>query len=214
MINVVTIDAHEVFRTGLKALFSSTMDIRVVGEALNEQDGLKVLLSGSVDVLITELSPTGRGSLGLISRAKKNAPALRVLVLTAQGTVEFATRALRAGATGFLTKDATASEIIIAVRKLARGHVSVSDQVAAKLMTQFQDNEAATGYECLTDRELDVFIRIAQGESCADIARTLSLSPKTISTHKTRIMEKLSLLSTSDIVRYALAHGLIPAFVL
>jgi DNA-binding NarL/FixJ family response regulator len=211
MLRVVIIDAHEIVRTGLKTILSSCAHIEVVGEAQNVHDGLNILMSTSVDVLITELSSTGRGSIDLIGRAKHQHRDLRVLILAAQGSVELAGRALRAGASGFITKDAAAAQVIIAVRRLAKGHVYVSDQIAAQLMSQFQDIEPTKGHKGLTNRELDVFLRIAIGETCTEIARALSLSPKTISTHKSRIMGKMRLVSTADIVQYAVAHKLISA---
>jgi DNA-binding NarL/FixJ family response regulator len=213
MINVVTVDAHEVVRTGLKTVFSSAGDINVVGEAQNAHDGLNILMSASVQVLITELSSIGRGSMDLIRRAKDHDPATRVLILTAEGGVDIARRALKAGASGFITKDARGPQIISAVRKLARGEVFLSDEIAEHLVSQFQDTKPTQGHKALTEREFDVFVRFAKGETCTDIAGALSLSPKTISTHKARIMEKLHLASTADIVQYALAHKLVPAFV-
>lgn len=213
MINVVTVDAHEIVRTGLKAVFSSAADIDVVGEAQNGQDGFNILTSASVQVLITELSSTGRGSMDLIRRAKDHDPATGVLILTAHGGVDIARRALTAGASGFLTKDACGTQIITAVRRIAKGYVFVSDEIAEHLVSQFQDIEPTQGHRSLTEREFDVFVRFAKGETCTDIAGVLSLSPKTISTHKARIMAKLHLASTADIVQYALAHKLVPAFV-
>jgi DNA-binding NarL/FixJ family response regulator len=214
MINVVTIDAHEIVRTGLKALLSSTADIRVVGEAPSTHDGLNILMMASVDVLITELSSTGRASLDFIRQAKEQNPATRILILTALEGADFAVRALRAGASGFLTKDTAAFQIITAVRRLAHGNVFVSEQIALQLMARFRDDEPTHGHKSLTERELDVFVRFAKGETCTEIARMLSLSAKTVSTHKKRILEKMQLASTADIVQYAVAHKLVPAFVL
>jgi DNA-binding NarL/FixJ family response regulator len=213
MIRVVIIDADEIVHAGLKTILSSTADIEVVGEKQNVRRGFNILGSVSADVLITELSATSRRSMDLISRAKHLDTALPVLILAAQDNVEFAVRALRAGASGVLAKDATASQIIIAVRRVAKGDLFVSDQIAAQFMSQIKEIEPTRGHKALTNRELDVFVRIAQGETSTGIARALSLSPKTISTHKSRIMEKLHLVSTAGIVQYAVAHQLIPALI-
>jgi DNA-binding NarL/FixJ family response regulator len=215
MINVVTVDPHEIVRTGLKTVFSSAGDIEVVGEAQDAHEAFNIVKSTSVQVLITELSSIGRSSMDLIRRAKDHDPATKVMILTAQGGVDIARRALKkAGASGFLTKDAGGPQIIAAVRRLATGHVFVSDEIAEQLVAQFQDIGPAQGHRSLTERELDVLVRLARGESCSEIARAVSLSVKTISTHKARIMTKMHFSSTADIVQYAVAHKLVQAYVI
>ena len=213
MTHVVIIDAHEIVRAGLKSIFSCTDDINVVGEAQSPHEGLSILRSASVDIAITELFSTNRGNVDFVRQAKEHDPAMQVLILAAQGGADVARRALRAGASGFLTKDAAASQIILAVRRLAKGHVFVSNEIAEKLISKYQEIDRTQGHDSLTERELEVFIRIARGETCTGIGRALSLSPKTISTHRSRILEKMHVASTADIVQYAIAHKLIPVLV-
>ncbi len=213
MIRVFTVDEHEVFRIGLKAIFADTSDIRVVGEAGRTGDALSLISLGKSDVLILEISSVGSKGMELIRQARQKCPRVAVLVLTAQIDEEYANRALKAGATGFLTKHSSPAEICEAVRKVASGRVHVSDEIAEHLMLQLCDLHKQYGHQELSTRELDVFLRLAVGKGCTEIAKELSLSVKTISTHKARIMDKLQLTSTAELVQYAIAHKLVEVYV-
>jgi DNA-binding NarL/FixJ family response regulator len=213
MINVVIFDEHEIFRAGLRAVFERTSDVRVAGETHRAQDALRMIESAHADLLIIDLSSIGKGGIDFIRQSKRRRPELLILVLTAQVGVDLAIRALRAGASGYLTKFASCNQTLEAVRKVSGGRVHVCEDVAEQLMSQLFDRNGDGGHKALTAREFEIFIRIARGETCMQIARTLMLSAKTVSTHKTRFMAKMNMSSTSDVVQYAVAHKLIDSYV-
>jgi DNA-binding NarL/FixJ family response regulator len=213
MIRIIVVDEHEVVRVGLKSILDATLGLRVIGEASTAGEMMMQVRAGGVDVLIMELLTPGRGGVDLIHQIRKEFPQLPVLVLTAHKEIDYANRAIKAGASGYLTKESTACRIVEAVRRLAAGRRYISEELAEHLAMQLADLPVPSGHKCLTIRELDIFLRIARGESCTSIAGALTLSVKTISTHKARIMDKMRFSSVSDLVQYAVAHKLVAEYV-
>jgi DNA-binding NarL/FixJ family response regulator len=207
MIRVLLADDHEIVRDGLKRILGAAGDVQVAGEAANGDQALALVRAQDYDVALLDMSMPGLSGIDLVKRLKAEKPKMKLLVLSMHGEPQYAARALKAGAAGYLTKDSAAEQLVGAIRKVAAGGVLVSEAAAAGLLA------ASTGegppHSRLSDREFEVFKQLAGGASPTEIARRLHLSVKTVSTHKTRIQEKLGLASTAELVRYALEHQLL-----
>ncbi len=211
MINVALVDEQIIFREGIISILRSEQDIEVVGQAARADEIRELLISGRVDVLISEMPKAGRGGSDLIKRLKTATPSLLILILTSDTSIEVATRALKSGAAGYITKDSSSDRIVSSIRGVASGRTQVSELIAEQLMGRISTGRQS-GVSGLTDRELDVFIRLARGETCTHIANTLSLSIKTVSTYKCRVMEKMEFSSVAELVKYAVAHKMVPEY--
>lgn len=211
MIKVLMADDHMIVREGLKQILAKSGDLVVAGEAANGNDVLQMVRDGEWDVLVTDMSMPGRNGLELIKLVKAARPKLPVLVLSMYGEEQFAVRAIRAGASGYLNKESASDLLVSAIRKIAGGGVYVSAAVSEALLRNMRDGERKLPHEQLSDRELQVLQLIAGGLSVNDIAARLNLSPKTVSTHKTRLLEKMNMSNQAELIRYALAHGLVDA---
>lgn len=208
MIRVVIADDHQILREGLKQLLDTAGDIEVVGEAADGSGTLERVRNESFDVLVLDLSMPGRSGMDLIRQVVDERPRLRVLVLSMHHEQQYAVRAIRAGAAGYLTKETASSDLVAAIRKVAAGGAYITPAVAEQLALDAMPGSRPSTHETLSDREFDVFRLLVAGESVSTIADRLNLSSKTISTHKARLMEKLGVASTADLVRYALRHRL------
>lgn len=209
MIKIVIADDHAIVREGLKRIVSSAADMEVVGEAANGLDVMQRVRELSFDLLMLDLSMPGRSGMELIKLVRTERPALRVLVLSMHQELQYAVRAIRSGASGYLTKESAPDQLVQAIRKIAAGGAFISAEVAEQLaLSAMPDNEAAP-HESLSNREFEVFRGLAAGTSVTDIANQLKLSIKTVSTHKANLMHKMGLHNPSDLVRYALKHGLV-----
>ncbi len=208
MIRVLVADDHTIVREGLKQILARSGDLVVAGEAANGNDVLKMVREHEWDVLVTDMSMPGRNGLELIKLVKAARPKLPVLVLSMYGEEQFAVRAIRAGASGYLNKESASDQLVSAIRKIADGGVYVSPAVSEALLRNVRDGERRLPHEQLSDRELQVLQLIAGGQSVNDIAATLNLSPKTVSTHKARILEKMKLSNQAELIRYAITHRL------
>ena len=204
MIRVLLADDHQIVRDGLRSLLARAGDIEVAAEAADGDQALALVRAGAYDVAVLDMSMPGISGLDLIKRLALERPKLRMLVLSMHGEKQYAARALKAGAAGYLTKDSAAEQLVGAIRKIAAGGVHIGDAAAASLV-----NADATGQGALSDREFEVLRLLAAGKSPTDIGEQLHLSVKTVSTHKTHILEKLGLKTTADLVRYALENKLL-----
>jgi len=204
MIRVLLADDHEIVRDGLKRILAATTDVRVAGEAASGDEALALVRTHDYDVALLDMSMPGLSGIDLIKRVRIEKPKLRILVLSMHGEQQYAARALKAGASGYLTKDSAAEKLLGALRKVAAGGVHVSDAAAASLVAT-----ARAPHQELTDREFEVLRLLAGGRSPTEIAAQLHLSVKTVSTHKAHVQDKLGLAGTADLVRYALEHKLI-----
>ena len=209
MIRVVLADDHRMVRAGLKELLADTGDIEVIGEATNGHEVMARVRDLSFDVLVLDMSMPGRSGIELIRQVKAEKPALRVLVLSMHSEEQYAVRALKAGASGYLTKDGAADELVTAIRRIAGGGAYVTPETAQRLALGLETGSEGPAHAVLSDREMQVFQMIAAGKTVSEIADALVLSVKTVSTHKTRIMQKLNFANQSELIRYALRHGLI-----
>ncbi|HEX6007956.1 MAG TPA: response regulator transcription factor [Burkholderiales bacterium] len=209
MIRVVLADDHRMVRTGLKEILADTGDIEVVGEATNGHEVMARVRELLFDLLVLDMSMPGRSGIDLIRQVKSEKPALRILVLSMHSEEQYAVRALKAGAAGYLTKESAADELVAAIRRIAGGGAYVSPETAQRLALGLEAGRERPPHESLSDREMQVFHMIAAGKSVTDIADTLTLSVKTVSTHKTRIMQKLNAHNQTDLIRYAIRHKLV-----
>jgi DNA-binding NarL/FixJ family response regulator len=203
MIRVLIADDHTLVREGLRQLLVATPDIRVEGEAANGDEALALLKANEYDIAVLDMSMPGLAGIELIKRVRLEKPRLRVLVLSMHGEAQYAARALKAGASGYLTKDAASAQLVGAIRKVAGGGVHISEAAAAQLVAAGAHTGEAAPHTRLSNREFEVFRLLVQGLGPTGIADRLHLSVKTVSTHKTRILDKMGMHSTADLVRYA-----------
>ena len=205
MTRVLLADDHKIVRDGLKRILASAADLEVAAEAANGDEALALVKAHDFDVAMIDMSMPGLAGMDLIKRLKIEKPKLRILVLSMHGEQQYAARALKAGASGYLNKDSAAEALIGAIRKIAGGGVHISEAAAATLL---QSGDKAP-HEALSDREFEVLRLLVEGLGPTGIGDKLHLSVKTVSTHKARILEKLGLGSTAELVRYALDHKLV-----
>lgn len=203
MIRVLLADDHAIVRDGLKRILGATPDLQVAGEAASGDQALALVKANDYDVAMLDMSMPGLSGLDLIKRLKIEKPKLPLLVLSMHGEQQYAARVLKAGASGYLSKDSAADLLVGALRKVAAGGVHIGEAAAAALV-----GGASGGHQALSDREFEVMRLLVEGLGPSEIAERLHLSVKTVSTHKTRILEKLHLGSTAELVRYAMENKL------
>jgi DNA-binding NarL/FixJ family response regulator len=209
MIRIVIADDHTIVREGLKQLLAAAGDINVVGEARNGQDVMQQVRSNDFDILLLDMSMPGKSGTELIKQVKDEKPKLRILVLSMHEEHQYAVRAIRSGASGYLTKDSASTQLVTAIRKVSTGGAFISAEVAEALALSAMRQDEGPPHTTLSDREYQVFQMLASGTSVSEIASRLNLSVKTVSTHKARLLEKLGARNQTDLVHYALKHRLI-----
>jgi DNA-binding NarL/FixJ family response regulator len=210
MIRIVIADDHAIVREGLKRIVSDAADLQVVGEAADGTEVMQRVRELEFDVLVLDLSMPGRSGMELIKLVKAEKPRLRILVLSMHQETQYAVRAIKSGASGYLTKESAPAQLEQALRKIAAGGAYISAEVAEQLALGAMPGAApAAPHASLSDREFEVMQKLAAGASVTDIAAGLHLSVKTVSTHKANLMAKLGLSNQTELVRYALKHGLI-----
>lgn len=208
-LHVLIVDDHEIMREGLERILRDADDgwrTLAVGDGF---EALRVLARARIDVAIVDLAMPGMGGLELIKRIRAEHPQVAVLVLSMYAQEQYAMRAFKAGAKGYVTKDGAGRELVNAVRKVAAGGAYVTPSLAESFLLHLQGDAGAPRPARLSDRELEVLRRLVAGERLTDIALALHLSVKTVSTHKSRILEKLQLPHLAALVRYGLQHGLV-----
>jgi DNA-binding NarL/FixJ family response regulator len=205
MLRILLVDDHSIVRDGLKRILAATTDLQVVGEAASGEVALALVKANDYDLAMLDMSMPGLSGVDLIKRLKLEKPKLRILVLSMHGEQQYAARALKAGASGYLNKDSASELLLGALRKIAAGGVHIGDAAAASLL-QSGDKPP---HESLSDREFEVLRLLVDGLGPTEIGERLHLSVKTVSTHKTRILEKLNVRSTAELVRYALENRLV-----
>ena len=209
MTRVVVADDHAIVREGLKQLLGAAGELEVVGEAADGHEVLKAVRELEFDVLLLDMSMPGKSGIELIKQVKSEKPRLRILVLTMHEEHQYAIRAIRAGASGYLTKESASRQLIEALRKVASGGAFISSEVAEQLALGAMPDATRAPHESLSDREFQVFRLIAEGKSITDIGDQLNLSVKTVSTHKANILQKMNMAGTAELIRYAISHRLI-----
>lgn len=209
MIKVLIADDHPIVRQGLRLILSGTADMEVVGEAVNGQEALDQVRRGGWDVLVLDITMPGRSGFDILKELKYEQPDLPVLVLSIHAEEQLAVRVLKAGASGYVTKENAPNELVKAIRKVVSGGRYVSPGLAESLAFGLDTTSDQPRYEALSDREFQVMQLMASGKTLTEIAEDLLLSAKTISTYRTRLMEKLNLKSNAELIRYAIEHGLV-----
>jgi DNA-binding NarL/FixJ family response regulator len=209
MIRIVIADDHAIVREGLKRIVSTAEDLDLVAEAADGTEVMQRVRGHDFDVLVLDLSMPGRSGMELIKLVKAEKPKLRILVLSMHQENQYAIRAIKSGASGYLTKESAPAQLEQAIRKIAGGGAYISAEVAEQLALGAMPDARAAPHEGLTDREFEVLRSLAGGASVSEIAVALNLSVKTVSTHKANGMAKMGLANQSELVRYALRHGLI-----
>jgi two-component system, NarL family, invasion response regulator UvrY len=209
MVRVVIADDHAIVRQGLIHILSDVSGISVTGEAVDGQQALEQIRSQPCDVLVLDLSMPGRSGFDILRELKHEHPELPVLVLSIHSEEQFAVRILKAGASGYLTKESAPDELVQAIRKVAGGGKYISPNLAEALAFELEDGSSGPPHESLSDREFQVMRMMALGKTATEIAEELSLSVKTISTYRARILEKMNLKNNSEIIRYAIDNHLI-----
>ena len=213
MISILIADDHTIMREGLKRILENQDDFVVVGEATNGLEAIQWVQDwakkGGFDVLLLDLSMPGKSGVDLIKQIKIEAPKLPILVLTMHEEEHYAVRTIRAGASGYLTKESAATLLVEAIRRVAAGRLYISPSVAEQLALNIMPRNDELPHQRLSDREFEVFQLLASGGSVTEIAEKLHLSVKTVSTHKTRILQKMDANSLADIVKYAMTNNLL-----
>jgi DNA-binding NarL/FixJ family response regulator len=206
---VIIADDHSIVRKGLKQILLEEYPFAQVSEASNAEELIKLVMSDTWDVVITDLSMPGRSGLDALRQIREAFPKLPVLVLSMHPEDQYAIRVLKAGASGYLNKDTAQDELIQAMRKVLIGKKYISARVAEQMAEVIEGNTDSALHELLSDREFDVLKMLASGKSVSEIAVSLSLSSTTVSTYRARIMDKMKMKSNADLTRYALENKLI-----
>jgi DNA-binding NarL/FixJ family response regulator len=209
MINVLIADDHPVVRQGIKQILAEDSEIGELGEAKNSQEVMEQIRQNSWDVIILDITMPGRGGLDTLKEIKGEKPKLPVLILSIHPEDQYAVRALKAGAAGYLTKESAPDDLIKAIKKVNIGGKYISNSLAEKLALHLERDAQKQPHESLSDREYQVLCMIASGKKVKDIAESLSLSVKTISTYRARILEKMKMKSNADLIHYAIQNRLV-----
>jgi two-component system invasion response regulator UvrY len=209
MLRILIADDHPVFRQGLKQIIAETPDMVIADEAADGLEVLNKVKAGGYDVALLDISMPGKSGIDVLIQLKKEKPALPVLVLSMHPEEQYAVRALRAGASGYLTKESAPEELVAAIQKVSTGGKYVSASLGEKLASIVQHEAEQLPHEILSHREYQVMCLIASGRAITEIARELSLSVKTISTYRSRILQKMKMKNSSELTRYAISKSLI-----
>jgi two-component system, NarL family, invasion response regulator UvrY len=209
MIKILVADDHPIVRQGLKQILSEYPDMTVADEAGNGKEVLSKVAKKDYDIVLLDISMPGRNGLDILKELKTKKPKLPVLVLSIYPEDQYAVRVLKLGASGYLTKESVPEELVAAIRKVARGRKYVSNYLAEKLASDLEINAEKPLHENLSDREYQVMFMIASGKRLKEISEELSLSIKTISTYRSRIMDKMKMKNNAELIRYALQNSLV-----
>lgn len=209
MTRIFIADDHAIVREGLQRILATEPRFKLVGEAKDGHEVLGAVRAGGFEVLLLDLSMPGRSGVDLIRQVKTERHDLHVLVLSMHDEQQYAVRAIRAGASGYLTKDTVSKQLIAAIDRIASGGMFITPAVAEALALGLQTPAEELPHKRLSDREYEILLLLAAGESVSGIGRRLHLSVKTISTHKTHILGKMNVGSLAELVRYAITHNLL-----
>lgn len=208
-IKVLIADDHAIVREGLKQILSEVSDMDVAGEASDGAEALGWLRKGKVDIVLLDMSMPGKSGIELLKQIKIEYPRLPVLILSMHKEDQYAIRTLRAGASGYLTKESAPELLVSAIRKVAAGGRYISPGLAEKLLLDWTPDDDKPPHTLLSDREYEIFQMIISGKTTSEIASELALSVKTVSTHKVRILQKMKLKNSTELVVYAMKYHLI-----
>ncbi len=209
MIRILIADDHPLLRNGLRQVISQEPDLEVAGEAEDSDQVLKQLNEQSYDVVILDLMMPGRGGLDVLREIRLNFPQLPILILSMHAEEQFAIRAIKAGASGYLSKGNSGVEVVKAIRRVVTGKKYVSPSLAEMLANALDHDAERPPHEALSDREFQVLCKIASGMTVSQIAAEIALSVKTISTYRARVLEKMNMQTNAELTRYAIQNGLV-----
>ena len=209
MIKVLMVDDHIMVREGIKRIIDDTNDIDIVAEAASGEEALKVLNNIGVDIVLLDISMPGKNGIQTLKEIKKHNPTMKVLMLSMHAEEQYAMRAIKAGASGYLTKDSASDKLVTAIRKIEQGRKHISPEVAELLVTDIYHNEEKDLHSLLSDREFEILKCIIKGDSLKKIASNLSISDKTVSTYRSRLLKKLNLTNTADLIKYGINQNLL-----
>ena len=209
MIRVFIADDHGIVRKGMKQILSRTPDIEVAGEASTGQEALEKIWANNFDVVILDISLPGRNGLEILKQIKSQQPKLPVLILSMYPEDQYAVRVLKAGAAGYLTKESDKSELIEAIRRIAQGKKYITPELAERLADELKPGADKAPHDRLSDREYHLLCLIAKGKNTKEIAAELSLSIKTIGTHRASLLDKMEMKSNAELTHYAIQHKLV-----
>ena len=205
---IIIVDDHELIREGLKKVTAKESDIEVMGEASNSVELFELLDKHEVDIVILDISLPGRSGLDVITDIKIQAPDTKILILTMHPEDRFAIQALRAGASGYITKNNASRSLVAALRKISEGGKYITSNLAEQLASELELNYEKPLHESLSTRELEVMQLMAQGKAVRDIAEILSISANTVASYRSRILEKMRMKTNAEIIRYAVENKL------
>lgn len=209
MINILIADDHSIVREGLKQIVTQSPEMAVVGEAINGQQVLELVHKKDYDLILLDIAMPGRGGIDTLKQLKILKPKIPILILSMYPEEQYAIRAIKAGASGYLTKESAPEELIGAIKKVALGGKYVSPTLAEKLVEELGSDTEQNDHTILSDREYQVMIMIASGRTVREIGDELSLSVKTISTNRTRALKKMGMKNNAEFTYYAVKKGLV-----
>lgn len=209
IIKILVVDDHSIVREGLKQILADNTEMIVAGEASTAQEALQKVRAGNFDMVIMDISLPDRNGLEVLEQIKSFLPKLPILILSMHAEEQYATRAFKAGASGYLTKESASEQLILAIQKVAQGGKYVSPSLAEKLVFELVKDSQKPLHEVLSDRELQVLCLFASGKTLTEVSQILCLSVKTISTHRARILEKMGMRNNAELIRYAIQNKLV-----
>lgn len=209
MIHIVIADDHAIVREGLSQILSAADGFEVIGQAANHGEVIQLLRHAACDVLVLDVSMPGKNGIDTLKQVKQEWPKLPVLMLSMYPEDQYAFRAFKAGAAGYLTKMTPSDQLVDAIRRVAQGRRYITPELAEALAESLDRDRGAPAHEALSDREFCVLRFIAAGKTLGEIGESLSLSPKTISVYRARLLAKLNLRTNADLTRYAVEHDLV-----
>jgi hypothetical protein len=208
-IHVLIADDHAIVRQGLKQILSETTDLFIAGEADDGSEAIRLARNKHWDVFLLDVSMPSRNGIDTLKQLRKEFPRLPVLMLSMHSEEQYAVRAIKSGAAGYLTKQSAPELLVTAIRQVASGKKFISPTLAEQLAAAISDDGDKMPHERVTDREYQVLVRIASGKTLTLIAEELNLSVKTVSEYRKRLLDKMRLDTTADLIRYGLEHGLV-----
>lgn len=209
MIRILIADDHAIVRRGLRQIVASAPDLEVAGEATTSQEVINLAQRQTWDVIVLDINMPGRGGIETLKELKRDYPKLPILVLSMYPEDQYAVRAIKAGAAGYLTKESAPEELLTAIRKVLRGGKYISASVAEHLAFALDSDTNRPFHELLSDREYQIFCLIASGKTVSEIAEELAISVKTVSTHRTRTLEKMQMKTNAELTHYAIRNQLV-----
>lgn len=209
MIKILIVDDHAIVREGLNRIIAAEKDMQVAGMAKDGNEVIRVMLESDIDVVVLDISMPGKSGLDLIKDLKQVQPMVKILMLSMYPEERFAMRSIKAGASGYLTKEMAPEEIVNAIRTIYSGRKYITPALADIIAEELQNPSEKVPHELLSDREFEVLCMLAIGKPVVEIAASLSLSESTVSTYRMRILQKMGLKTNSDLIHYGIEHGLV-----